>query len=102
MRWARALVPSACALALCSCLVEGRIYNLEVRNSTDDVVVVMEGRTEWTTIRPGASAMYAIGQSDGCSDGPALVAVVDGVEVARRDVPVCEGLWEITAGSTAP
>lgn len=95
MNQARLLALGACVLTLGSCLVEGRVHDLEVRNSTDDVVVVMEGRTAWTTLQPGATAKYMIGQSDGCSDGPALVALVNGVEVARRDAPVCEGAWEI-------
>lgn len=101
MRRAWTLVLAVCALALSSCIVEGRIYNLEVRNSTDDVVVIMRGRTDWTTLQPGAMAKYPIVQSDGCSDGPGLVAIANGVEVARRDAPVCEGLWEIVP-VTAP
>ncbi len=83
------------ALVLASCVVEGRVYFLEIRNSTDEVVMIAEGEVDWSPVQPGETAKYPIPFKDGCRDRPVLRALVDDMEVARLGPRVCEGVWEI-------
>lgn len=91
----------AMALLLSSCLVEGKVSYLEIRNATEQEVVLFEDGVRWIALAPGQEVMYPITTHDGCTDRSVLRALVDEEEVARHGPPVCEGTWEID-GPTTP
>lgn len=89
------------ALSPASCVVEGSFHYLEIRNTSDDVVTIMQGDADWRPVHPGETAKYPIRSEDGCRDRPVLRALVAETEVARLGPKVCAGVWEISAsGST--